>query len=478
MAASNWNLLYVHRNAFRRFHSFKRSFATFQKMPSAYQEAIMRLDNLQTNYQVLQSQIRSGGLTQQAKYEQSKKTLNALDRGQLVEKLQKIPLFHVAGTKGKGTTSAMIEFFLREEGFKTGLFTSPHLCKVNERIRINGEPISDEDFALSFHHIYEQLDALHRPAYFSFLTLVAFHAFTTLKVDVIILEVGIGGTFCTTSLYPVGSAKRVCCVTALGYDHMSILGHTIEEISRAKAGIYRKGATLISTKQQYPEAQRTLFEEAEKKKTSLIIAHENLRESIFGKEGSMKCNASVAITAVRCFFGRDVEANVTKKEMEGLNKTFWPGRQQIVWHNTGERKLKILLDGAHTLESLRPCVNWAAKMKEGNLAVLMNVTKDRKVKPLIDIVSDLEPAYLILSPNIAKTTELSQIPDKNFPIEKQIEKIDEIESISISMSLRTLRFQSVDESLNNLPEEITTVLITGSLYLVGAFFQLRPDLPL
>ena len=107
----------------------------------------------------------------------------------------------------------MIELLLREEGFKTGLFTSPHLCKVNERIRINGKPISDEDFALSFHHIYEQLDALQRPAYFSFLTLVAFHAFNTLKVDVVILEVGIGGTFCTTSLYPVGSAQRVCCVT-------------------------------------------------------------------------------------------------------------------------------------------------------------------------------------------------------------------------------------------------------------------------
>ena len=107
----------------------------------------------------------------------------------------------------------MIESLLREEGFKTGLFTSPHLCKVNERIRINGAPISDDDFAPSFHHIYDQLDDHHRPAYFSFLTLVAFHAFTTLKVDVIILEVGIGGTFCATSLFPVGQAKRVCCVT-------------------------------------------------------------------------------------------------------------------------------------------------------------------------------------------------------------------------------------------------------------------------
>ena len=134
---------------------------------------------------------------------------------------------------------------------------------------------------------------------------------------------------------------------------MPILGHTIEEISRAKAGIFRHGATLISTKQQYPEAQRTLFEEAAKKKTRLTIANENLRESIYGKEGPMKCNASVAITAVRRFFGRNVEENVTKKEMEGLNKTFWPGRQQIVWHNTGDRKIKILLDGAHTLGKQR-----------------------------------------------------------------------------------------------------------------------------
>ncbi|CAG5103954.1 Oidioi.mRNA.OKI2018_I69.chr1.g1016.t1.cds [Oikopleura dioica] len=471
--------LYVqNRNALRRIYNFQRHLSIAKKMPSAYQEAIRRLENLQTNYQVLQSQIKSGGWTQQSKYAQSEKTLNDLDQGELVEKLQKIPLFHVAGTKGKGTTSAMIDSLLREKGFRTGLFTSPHLCKVNERIRIDGKPISDEDFAFSFHHIYEQLKPEQRPAYFSFLTLVAFHAFSRLRVDVVILEVGIGGTFCTTSLFPVGPMPRVCCVTALGYDHMSILGHTIEEISRAKAGIFRRNATLISTRQEYTEAHKTLLEEAKKIITPLLIPSENLRESLYGKEGPMKCNASVALTAVRTFFGKSLDEAATKEEMEGLNKTFWPGRQQIVWHNTGERKLKVLLDGAHTLESLRPCVNWAAKMKEGNLAVLMNVTKDRKVKPLIDIVADLEPSYLILSPNVAKTTEKSQIPDKNFPIEKQLEKINEIESTATKMGLKTLRFNSVNESLENLPTEITTVLITGSLYLVGAFFQLRPDLPL
>ena len=130
---------------------------------------------------------------------------------------------------------------------------------------------------------------------------------------------------------------------------MSILGHTIEEISRAKAGIFRRNATLISTNQEYVDAQRTLLEEAKKINTPLLFPSENLRESLYGKEGPLKCNASVALTAVRTFFGNSLDEAATKEEMEGLNKTFWPGRQQIVWHNTGERKLKILLDGAHTL---------------------------------------------------------------------------------------------------------------------------------
>jgi folylpolyglutamate synthase/dihydrofolate synthase len=143
--------------------------------------------------------------------------LQSVFGGKLYEKLKSIPLLHVAGTKGKGTTCAFAETILRARGFKTGLFTSPSFNSVAERIRINGKPVSDEHFAATAKKL-ENLDEVKglrdSDNWFSNLTLLGLQIFVELKVDVIILEVGIGGALCSTSQYPVG-APRVCCVTGL-----------------------------------------------------------------------------------------------------------------------------------------------------------------------------------------------------------------------------------------------------------------------
>jgi folylpolyglutamate synthase len=141
--------------------------------------------------------------------------LQSVFGGKLYNQLKSIPLLHVAGTKGKGTTCAFAEAILRARGFKTGLFTSPHFNNVAERIRINGKPVSDEQFAAIADKLakLDEVEILRESdLWFANLTLLALQAFVEQKVDVIILEVGIGGALCSTSQYPLG-APRVCCVT-------------------------------------------------------------------------------------------------------------------------------------------------------------------------------------------------------------------------------------------------------------------------
>jgi folylpolyglutamate synthase len=158
-----------------------------------------------------------------------------------VTDLNQLKVIHIAGTKGKGSTSAFCEIMLRSRGLKTGLFTSPHLLEVRERIRINGRPIGKEVFGTSFFECWERLST-HRkeratmPAYFRFLTLMAFHIFIEEKVDVAIIEVGIGGHYDSTNIIPTPYA---CGISSIGHDHLDILGNTLAQIAWHKAGIFK-----------------------------------------------------------------------------------------------------------------------------------------------------------------------------------------------------------------------------------------------
>jgi folylpolyglutamate synthase len=153
---------------------------------------------------------------------------------------------HITGTKGKGSTSAFCSSILSHlyPSSKVGLYTSPHLVAVRERIRINGRPLAEDLFARYFFEIWDRfgeappqtLDLPPRPAYARFLTILAFHVFACERVDATVLEVGIGGTYDATNVVPRPIAAGV---TSLGIDHVAILGSTLPEIAHHKGGIYK-----------------------------------------------------------------------------------------------------------------------------------------------------------------------------------------------------------------------------------------------
>src|ERR1700752_2759550 len=164
-----------------------------------------------------------------------------------------IPCAPIAGTNGKGSTAAMLESILRSTGLRAGLYTSPHLERINERIRINGESISDEDFAAAWSKVHAAIESLMasgklaaHPTFFECVTAMAFLVFAQQTVDFAVYEVGLGGRLDATNIVE----PEVAVLTPVDFDHENYLGHSIEEIATEKAGIIKSGAWVVSASER------------------------------------------------------------------------------------------------------------------------------------------------------------------------------------------------------------------------------------
>ncbi|KAK9817171.1 hypothetical protein WJX72_010631 [[Myrmecia] bisecta] len=313
-----------------------------------------------------------------------------LQRLDLSERLKTLRVVHVAGTKGKGSTCAMVESMLRASGYRTGLFTSPHLWDVRERIRLNGQPIEraqfSEHFWKCFNALREQADAhVGMPAYFRFLTLLGLRVFVEEQVDVAILEVGLGGRLDATNCIP---PPIVCGVTPLGLDHTELLGNTLEEIAKEKAGIFKAGSVAYTADQQ-PQALAVL--QAQARQAGLPLSSASPLEAWAGGTGvqvglageHQRANAGLAV-ALAASWELQVAASdperfpqavrhaplLTRHQLpgeyiEGLTSCYWPGRGQVVEDvsevpGQSPSRLTFFLDGAHTPESMVTCGEWFA----------------------------------------------------------------------------------------------------------------------
>ncbi|MDB4945237.1 MAG: Dihydrofolate synthase [Labilithrix sp.] len=253
---------------------------------------------------------------------------------------QKLQVVHVAGTNGKGSTCAMIESMARAGGKKTGLYTSPHLCRFAERIRIDGEPIT---YALLTDVLGRALDLGPDLSFFETATLAAFLAFAEAGVELAILEVGIGGRLDATNVI---ERPRVTAITRVARDHVEMLGNTLEEIVREKAGIAKQGVPLVLGPMT-PELRAAALEVALAAGALPIvmgddrdaIALDSLPITLRG--AYQQDNARIATRVARVLGIGEAERRA------GLLATSWPGRFEHLTIPSGRWAGTWLLDGAH-----------------------------------------------------------------------------------------------------------------------------------
>ncbi|XP_060079095.1 folylpolyglutamate synthase, mitochondrial-like [Ylistrum balloti] len=389
------------------------------------QEAVKMLNTLQSNAQTIQKIRKERNSLSHLNIPNMIKYAERV--GITLDDIDSLNVIHVSGTKGKGSTCAFTESILRQYGYSTGFFSSPHLVEVRERFRINGMPISREKFAHYFWDVYHKLEASKQqhdgamPAYFAFCTIMAFHVFLQEKIDVAIMEVGIGGQYDSTNLVrkPV-----VCGVSSLGLDHTAMLGNTIEKIAWHKSGIFKSGVPAFTAPQVSPALQ-VIKERAQEIGSPLrkILPLEDLdlqgRNLELGIEGNMqKVNAALAIQLSKTWI--EERRDSTQKEdcrgnnwcnrdeemCQGLALCKWAGRNQSI----KKHRLTYYLDGAHTLESMEQCVEWFQSVSEQEAdtirgkvvkVIIFNTTGDRDPSILITPLTDCQFDLAAFCPNIA-----------------------------------------------------------------------------
>ncbi|KAF8663430.1 hypothetical protein AX16_001000 [Volvariella volvacea WC 439] len=342
-----------------------------------YADAVDCLNSLQSNAATLEAVRASGGRSSAFAIPEMLEYLERI--GYAPADLNALNVIHITGTKGKGSASAFTESILRrtKPDWKIGLYTSPHLVAVRERIRINGSPISESEFTRYFFEVWDRLQANQTrrlsetslmPGYFRFLTLLAFHSFLRLGVNATVLEVGVGGTYDSTNIVP---KPFVTGITALGIDHVNVLGRTITEIAWQKGGIFKKGVPAFTVQQPHDalEVLRQRAIELESSDFTVVPQVPGLSDLRLGLAGAHQIqNATLAVHLARSFLqstGTDAQSDpLPASFIQGLQDTRWPGRCQTVV-DPRNSNLTWYLDGAHTVESLTCCAEWFADLGVG-----------------------------------------------------------------------------------------------------------------
>lgn len=307
-------------------------------------------------------------------------------------------VIHVAGTNGKGSTCAFAESVARAAGYSTGLFTSPHLVRFNERIRVNGEQIPDEDAARLICKVKDTVAAWETPpTFFELVLAIAMLYFAERGVDIIILETGMGGRLDATNAVP----KDVAVLTPIGLDHTQYLGETLYDIAAEKAAIFAWHRPALSAPQQ-PEAVRALHEAALRMDTDYRIITEEC-ELPLGLHGAFqRRNAALALAALRAlphFLASEEEI------ARGLADTRWPGRFEEV-------APAVIMDGAHNPPAIRVLVDtWQATYGEQKARCIYAGSADKALDEVLQLLSPIVEEWVlppVQSPRILPPAEMAQ----------------------------------------------------------------------
>jgi dihydrofolate synthase / folylpolyglutamate synthase len=389
----------------------------------------------------------------------------------------------IAGTNGKGSTAATLASIVQTAGYRTGLYTSPHLLRVNERIQINQEPISDAEFAVIYdrvegcaHDLVESGELPWHPSFFEMLTTMAFEYFASAGINVAVLEVGLGGRLDATNIVD----PLISVITDIDFDHQNFLGNTLPEIAREKAGILRPKGTVVLLP-QHPVVNETLGKEIMDRDAHAVsavkhmpamtpVADDEINQSavvrnqftlaVMGKEIKVDFplagrhqlrNLALAITAAEELnkFGFHISA---QDVAHGIRSTAWPARFQVI--PAADDFPEVVLDVAHN-----PAGAWALRSAlstfyEGRpLTFIFGAMRDKAIAEIADIIFPLADRVIATHAENPRAASPQQIAEVGAHTQTEI-----------------LQAKSVPEALERacaFAGNGGVIVITGSIYIVG-----------
>ncbi len=404
----------------------------------------------------------------------------------------KIPCVHIAGTNGKGSTAAMLESVLRSAGLRTGLYTSPHLERINERVRIDGSDISDEKFAAAWTRVHATIERLlaegtleSHPTYFECVTALAFMAFADAGVQFAVYEVGLGGRLDSTNIV----MPEVSVITSIDFDHENFLGHSIAEIAGEKAGIIKPGVPVVSSVER-PEARAVIVQRAGELKSQLVeidaVWHVEIAATSEGRyraiaksaDSSLKLDAALAIepplagrfqirnalaaaTAAQLLSQRGF-AVTTQTIEQGLRSARWPGRLERL----AERP-SLYLDGTHNPAGAKELLKfWQENFHGRRILLVYGAMRDKAVDEIAGLLFPAADSVILTEPLQPRAISAPLLAEMTAHLARNSTIVrDPAQALELAIAVAG-------------PED--AVFATGSLYLVGdlrAYWHRRPVAP-
>ncbi|MBN2468102.1 MAG: bifunctional folylpolyglutamate synthase/dihydrofolate synthase [Deltaproteobacteria bacterium] len=391
---------------------------------------------------------------------------------------------HIAGSNGKGSVAAFVTTILRTAGYRTGLYTSPHLSDFSERIRISGKSIAWDDVVQLTRRIRskqhevaadnglaERSSCVTAMTFFEFTTLMAFLHFVQKQVDLAVVEAGMGGRLDATNvLTPVVSA-----ITTITGEHRQFLGKTLAEIAREKAAILKPDGVVITGATQ-PQVLAAIRSRAKETRNTMYCLGKDIRvartgEAIFDYRGIFSfyhqlrismmgeyqvTNAALAVGIIEILrtCGYDIPGEAVR---EGLRNTKWPGRMEIVNHQP-----LVLLDGAHNLDAVKQLAKeLKTSLRYRRLCVVIGIMKDKPIRAMLRRIVPLADHVILTRPRLERAASLSAL----FKVAREFASTMEIVDDVKEAVRKALSWANQDD----------LVCVTGSLFTVGEARELFYD---
>jgi dihydrofolate synthase / folylpolyglutamate synthase len=387
----------------------------------------------------------------------------------------KIDTVHIAGTKGKGSTATMLANMLEANGYKVGLYTSPHVVDLHERIMVNSEMISRTTMLGLLNRIYKAVETVSKtsvPTFFEIMTALAFMHFVDAKADVAVIETGLGGRLDSTNVIK----PKVVGITNLSFDHQKQLGSTIEEIAKEKAGIFKQGVPIV-TVQQDPNAMRVLKAQAAAVKAPISVTgvdidfshrfetssehgphnrvclttptskFEHFRVPLLGIHQAVNCGLALAMLDKLKGCGFEIDND---KTVAGLAKVKLSGRMEMICEDP-----RILIDGAHNAASIRALMHAIGQsIPYDSMIVIFGCNEDKDAAGMLQELQFGADKVIFTRSNSLKAMSPEELAEKYIAISGKMCQT----APALGEALRLAKSAVGKEDL---------VCITGSFYLIG-----------